>query len=120
MLLINARIETASDADEILRLQDRLNILAAERTALEETILYDFTDQMERIDEELVALDAEIVKLEGIDDASRLPLYISQRERDELVPLQQELDGLKALGEPVETPAPDEAAAEGAVTEGDT
>ena len=119
ILLVEDRLAN-SIGEEREEIQSELNTLQAERLALEETLLYDYSDRITALDEELAALDAEIVMLEGVDNASRLPAYISQREIAELQPLQTEQADLMAKGEPTEEQLEEaEAAAEGEAVVGE-
>jgi mono/diheme cytochrome c family protein len=87
-----------SIGEEREALQVELSTLQAERLVLEERILYDYSDRLAQIESDLAALDSEIEMLEGVDNASRIPVYISQRESAELFPLETELVDLETRG----------------------
>lgn len=94
--LVAAQLAKEGDPARLAELQARQAQLEAERLDLEEKILYDWSDKIAELDQQLADLDAQIEQLEGVDNASRLPVYISQREANELAPLLAERDDLKA------------------------
>ncbi|NJL93652.1 MAG: cytochrome c [Anaerolineae bacterium] len=136
-----SQLTNETDAERRGELEARLVTLQAERTAIEERIYYDWTDQVGARDPEtectdadttispvtgysprqlcelgavgvqLLMLDEQIIQLEGITSAAALPVYISQVERDQLAPLLAERDNLLAIQEG--TSAEGEASAEG-------
>jgi|GEM_PF-7058021 len=110
--VVNARLNDAGTQEEIDDYTAQLGVLEAEREALGETILYDFTVEVDELDAEIEALDADIVaSVEGLDNASRIDFTVQQRQVELGLPdLESEKVGILAQYEE-EEPA-EEAAAE--------
>jgi len=114
ILLTNSQLDSSANPEERDALRARVAELEAERLALEETILYDWSDRLASIDERLAALDEQVLSLEGVTSASRLPVYISQIEANELAPLLAERDDLMAKVEEAAAAAAEETETEAA------
>jgi mono/diheme cytochrome c family protein len=101
--VVQSQLDAATDPAQREQLQARLDELAAERIALEEQILYDYSGETVAVDEQIVALDAEIAEaLPEVGGGDQLATYVSRREVDELAPLLAECSDITTRGAPPE------------------
>ncbi len=126
--LVEARLESASDPAQRAELSAELDDLQLDRQLLADEIYYNYGDTVAELDADLTALEAEINQfladeitllqtqledgegdeagdiqtqldlLDGVT-AARLPIFIQQREANELAPLLSERDALLAAAE---------------------
>lgn len=92
-----------SDPERAAELEDQIGSLRAERLALEEELLYDYAEEYAALEEQLAAIDAQILEdygVEGIRFSFRAQEIITERDvfkQDQLDPLQTQInDALEA------------------------
>jgi mono/diheme cytochrome c family protein len=113
LALLESQLASAVGEDREA-LQLRQAELQAERLALEERILYHWTDEVAAFEAQIDATDQEILALGVVDSPARLPSFISRSEETFLLPLENEQTSLETSLAAL--PA-EEAAAEGDSTE---
>lgn len=106
LIIIESQLGNAT-GEERAQLQARQAELQAERVALEEKILYDYTREVAHLEEQVTALDEQIAaNLEGVGTGSRLAAVIDRFKVAQQTPLEDEIAALEAAIEAAATPAP--------------